>query len=228
MKPEFDSYSDTYDAAVNASISFSGLKTDYFTRSKVQHLTGILAKHFVEPSMLDLLDVGCGIGNLHPHLAENVRTISGVDISPNSIATAHKRNPWVDYRSYDGRRLPFADAVFDVTIAICVLHHVPPPQWPEFVSELRRVVKPGGLAVVFEHNPYNILTRYAVSSCAFDKDAVLLPARKTKQLLHMAGFHSAEVHYILTIPAANQSLRKLDALLGYLPLGAQYYAVGIA
>jgi hypothetical protein len=108
------------------------------------------------------------------------------------------------------------------------MHHVPPPQWPPFARELRRVVKTGGVGLVFEHNPFNFLTRRAVSSCVFDKNAILLPAGQTQRLLQDAGFTSVVSRYILAIPTANQTFQEIDRLFGRLPLGAQYYALGIA
>ncbi len=75
------------------------------------------------------------------------------------IQTARERNASVDYSVYDGQRLPYDDASFDFAYTICVMHHVPPAQWPAFAAEMRRVVKPGGMAAVFEHIPYNPLTR---------------------------------------------------------------------
>ena len=228
VKAQFDSYSQTYDATINAAIAFSGLKVDFFTRAKAQYLVQVLADRFGDPSRLDLLDVGCGIGNLHPFLAKVVRTITGVDVSSECIGTARERNPWVNYRLYEGNRLPFADASFDVAFTICVMHHVPPTDWPLFAGELRRVVKPGGIALVFEHNPYNFLTRYVVSSCEFDRDAVLLTGRTAKRVLTGVGFTGVVVHYILSVPAANHALQQVDRLFSRLPFGAQYYALGVA
>jgi len=108
------------------------------------------------------------------------------------------------------------------------MHHVPPEEWPVFTAELRRVVKPGGVALIFEHNPYNFVTRRVVSSCVFDKNAILLKPGETRALLKEAGFTKVETRYILTVPAANPALQIVDRLFGRLPLGAQYYALGIA
>jgi ubiquinone/menaquinone biosynthesis C-methylase UbiE len=225
---EFDSYDQNYDEAVNSAIAFSGLKVDFFTRAKAQYIARILTERFGDLSRLDLLDVGCGIGNIHRFFAGKVRSVRAVDVSSACIATARQRNPWVDYRHYDGDRLPFADATFDVAFTICVMHHVLPPQWPAFAREMRRVVKTGGVGLVFEHNPLNFLTRRVVSSCEFDKDAILLPASQTQCLLQDAGFSNVVTRYILAVPAANQAFQEVDKLFGRLPLGAQYYALGIA
>jgi ubiquinone/menaquinone biosynthesis C-methylase UbiE len=228
VKAQFDRYNRNYDVTVNSAIAFSGLKVDFFTRAKAKYLVRILTERFSALSQLDLLDVGCGIGNLHPFLTGVVHTIKGVDISSECIATARERNPSVDYQVYDGKQLPFADASFDAAFTICVMHHVPPADWPLFAQELKRVVKPGGIALVFEHNPYNLLTRYVVSSCEFDEDAVLLTGGTAKRVLTEAGFTEVVVHYILTIPAADQALQQVDRLFKRLPFGAQYYALAVA
>jgi len=123
---EFDAYHQNYNAAVNSSISFSGLTVDFFTRVKAEYIFSVLATQFDDVSRLDLLDVGCGIGNCHSFFTRKIRTLVGVDVSSDCIVTAAKRNPWVDYRSYDGNRLPFDDSRFDVAFTICVMHHVVP------------------------------------------------------------------------------------------------------
>ncbi len=228
MTAEFDRYHQTYDEILNSAIAFSGLNVDFFTKAKAQYLTRIMVDRFGDPSRLDLLDVGCGTGNLHPLLARATRSITGVDVSSECIALARERSPQVDYRLYDGGKLPFADASFDVAFTICVMHHVPPKDWPSFARELRRVVKPGGIALVFEHNPYNPLTRYVVSSCEFDTDAVLLTGGTAKKILTEAGFSDVVVHHILSIPAASRAVLRVDRWFRRLPFGAQYYALGVA
>jgi ubiquinone/menaquinone biosynthesis C-methylase UbiE len=225
---QFDQYNQTYDDVLNSAIAFSGLNVDFFTRAKTHYLRRIMTDRFGDASRLDLLDVGCGTGNLHPLLAPTVRSIKGVDVSSECLATARARSPEVDYQLYDGNRLPFADASFDVVFTICVMHHVPPADWLSFARELRRVVRPGGIALVFEHNPYNPLTRYVVSSCEFDTDAVLLTAGTTRRLLTEAGFGNVVTHNILTIPAASRTILQIDRWFRRLPFGAQYYALGVA
>jgi hypothetical protein len=77
--------------------------------------------------------------------------------------------------------------------------------------------------LVFEHNPRNPLTMRAVNSCPFDEDAVLLKAETTVRLLENAGFRDAVQRYILSVPAGNRMLRKVDSVFSRVPLGAQYY-----
>jgi hypothetical protein len=67
--------------------------------------------------------------------------------------------------------------------------------------------------------PKNILTRRGVSSCIFGKDAVLFTARQTRHLLLNAGFRDVVIRFILDVPAANQTLQRVDRLFGRSPLG---------
>src|SRR5262249_21983054 len=90
--------------------------------------------------------------------------------------------------------------------------------------EAKRVVRPGGLVCLIEHNPFNPFTRLAVLRCPFDADAVLLSAREAKRLLASAGLLGIEAGHFLFFPT--ESLRPLERRLRKLPLGAQYLAVG--
>lgn len=227
-RARFDAYAGSYADAVNRSIGFLGVKVDYFTRVKADYLLDLLAAHFGDPTKVRLLDIGCGVGNCHPLLTGRVAALAGTDVSADCVAQAAERNAGVDYRPYDGQRLPWDNASFDAVVTTCVMHHVPPEQWPAFAAEMKRVVRPGGLAVVFEHNPLNPLTRRAVSNCEFDDDAVLLGQRRTCALLAGAGFRDVRSRSILTVPSFGAMTRKLDLLLGRLSLGAQYFATGVA
>lgn len=223
---EFDAYKTSYRDTVNASLSFTGLDVDFFTRVKADYLRDLLAAHFPDPGGIDLLDVGCGVGNYHRLLQPHVGTLTGVDVSSECVLQAASENPGIRYDSYDGARLPYGDASFDAAFTICVMHHVPPGNWPGFVAEVLRVLRPGGLFAVFEHNPLNPLTMRVVNRCPFDRDAVLLRSGQTSELLKGAGFADVAARFILTVPAANALLRRLDLVLGRLPFGAQYFVTG--
>jgi SAM-dependent methyltransferase len=175
-----------------------------------------------------MLDVGCGIGSFHPLLRGMVGRLCGIDVSGDSIAQARADNPQVDYRAFDGKTFPHESASFDLVTAICVLHHVPPAAWLSFLAELRRVVRPGGLVCVIEHNPLNPLTRLAVMRCEFDRDAHLLGAGKTQSLLAASGLRDVGARYFLLLPWAGGLAGRLETGLRRIPLGAQYAVFGTA
>ncbi|MCU0830681.1 MAG: class I SAM-dependent methyltransferase [Rhizobiaceae bacterium] len=219
----FDQYKDNYSDAVDKAVAFTGLKTDFFTRVKADYLLDAAAAMPGGAATLDVLDVGCGVGNYHPLLAPQFRSLTGVDVSGACIDTARRRNADVRYEVYGGEKLPFDDASFDAAFTICVMHHVPPANWGGFAREMMRVLKPGGTALVFEHNPRNPLTMRAVNNCPFDADAVLMRSETTEQLFKDAGFKDIRTRYILNIPPFNRLMRKADVLFTPLHLGAQYF-----
>jgi SAM-dependent methyltransferase len=218
----FNERADTYQNEVEQSIAFAGVSHADITAHKVEHLLRICARLIGPPSKQRILDVGCGVGLTDALLVDRVGELHGIDISPESIERARLANPAVRYTAFDGTVFPLPDASVDAAFAICVLHHVPPEQWIAFAAELRRVVRPSGVAVIFEHNPLNPLTRLAVNRCEFDCDAHLLRRRTTVQLLRSAGLLVEQSSYILFTRRPHRVTRVDDALR-WCGLGAQYY-----
>ena len=198
MTELFDGYRGNYRDVVQSSIDFSGLPHSFFMRAKADLLRGMVGR------------------------------LSGIDVSSASITQARADNPGVDYRAFDGKTFPFDHAGFDLVTAICVLHHVAPAEWTHFMSEMRRVVRPGGLICVIEHNPLNPLTRLAVARCEFDRDAVLLGAGTTRKLMAGAGLREIDARYFLLLPWEAKAARRVEGAVSQLPLGAQYAAFGTA
>lgn len=101
-----------------------------------------------------ILEVGCGWGEL----AEWVRRETGaevvaLDLSPRMVELARERG--VDARVGDVQALPFADGEFDVAIAAWMLYHV--PDLDTGVSELARVLRPGGRLVVATNSRFHLM-----------------------------------------------------------------------
>ena len=224
---EFDRYSDSYRDAIERAIAFSGADPDVFTRVKARELLGLTARRLGDPRGLSFLDVGCGPGETDRWLEGHVRDLTGLDVSTEMVEVARKRNPWAVYRPAgpDGD-LPCQTGRFDVCFAICVLHHVAPRQRPPLVAEMARVTRPGGLVAIFEHNPWNPLTRKAVAGCEFDRDAVLVSRRESERLLRGSGLAEVEGSYIVFFTWESPRLQRIERLLGRLPLGAQHVVSG--
>jgi SAM-dependent methyltransferase len=227
MTELFDGYHDNYRDVVQSSIDFSGLPHHFFMRAKADLLGNLIAQR-LDTERPDMLDVGCGVGSLHPLLHGMVGRLSGIDVSSASLAQARTDNGRVDYREFDGRTFPFDDASFDLVTAVCVMHHVVPTEWAQFIAEMRRVTRSGGLVCVIEHNPYNPLTRLAVARCEFDRDAVLLGAGTTRKLMASGGLREIGARHFLLLPWDTRPARRLEHTLSGVPLGGQYAAFGTA
>jgi SAM-dependent methyltransferase len=173
-----------------------------------------------------LLDIGCGVGLIHRHIAPDFGDVVGVDVAGDALEVAQSVNPSVRYQTYDGVRLPFEENAFDTAVATCVMHHVPPQQWLVFVAEAIRVLRPGGVFMVFEHNPWNPLTRLAVARCAFDFDAVLLNPPRLTALLRGGGLADVSREFMFFTPFSNAPAQWAEQRLRWCPAGAQYVAFG--
>jgi SAM-dependent methyltransferase len=223
MTNTFDNCAPRYSDEVQSSIDFSGLRHDFFLEAKADVLARTLRSHFGAGVRPLALDIGCGVGLLHPYVRPLFDKLVAVDTSFVSIEQARRQNPDVEYSVID-RSLPYPDGAFDVTLTVCVLHHVPPGDWQAFTAEMHRVTRPRGLICVIEHNPLNPLTRIAVHRCSFDADAVLLRAGRTKALLRQAGASAVKAEFFLTFPTRRGFACRLERLLGRLSFGAQYLA----
>ena len=224
---EFDRFAEEYTAAHAANIRISGEDPEYFARSKIATLRARWdAEGRSEPD--GVLDFGTGIGNSLPHLKRlfAASEITGLDVSQKSLDVAGRRFPGAARLvRYDGGAVPLPDATFDLIFSACVFHHIEHDEHGLVFAELRRLLRPGGLMMIFEHNPINPATRYIVATCPFDGNAVLLGAPSLRKSQADAGFRNIDVAFTGFFPGALRTLRPLERFMTALPIGAQYYTV---
>jgi SAM-dependent methyltransferase len=220
-RTDFDHFAGDYEAELAAATAFAGADPIVYTKAKADLLLETVRAHF-GTAQVTALDVGCGPGHIHSMLAPHLRALHGCDPATALLEEARQANPGVVYAALEGGTLPYDDDAFDLAFTICVLHHVPPAERPAFVGQLARVVRPGGLVAVIEHNRLNPGTRRVVDTCSFDEDAVLLAGRETRRRLRSAGLHSIRTRYFLLAPWRNPVVRAVERVTGRLPLGAQY------
>jgi SAM-dependent methyltransferase len=221
---DFDQYTESYQEALERSIAFAGAEAARYVGAKARMLVDLARRRVGDPTALEALDVGCGPGETDAFLEGAFSGLCGVDISEGMVERAAERNPWASYASYArGEPLPHRDEAFDLSFAICVFHHVPLEERQDLVAEMARVTRQGGLVAIFEHNPWNPLTRKAVRDCPFDEDAELLSRREASRLLRAADLEPAESAYIIFFPKEGPRLERVERSLRRIPLGAQYY-----
>ena len=97
-----------------------------------------------------LLDVGCGDGGVARLLRERVGEVVAVDVE----RSAHwSGGPGLTFSVADGEELPFEDGSFDLVHSKDSLHHMQRPE--RSLAEYRRVLRPGGTALILEANRAN-------------------------------------------------------------------------
>ena len=224
---EFDGFADAYYDQHAANIKLSGEGPEYFSEYKIADARAICDRHRL--AIGRILDFGSGIGNSIPWLRKyfSAAEVTCADVSEHSLEMAKARYPGDErFCGISGRPLPLADATFDLVFTACVFHHIEHSQHVPWLTELRRVTRPGGLLVVFEHNPWNPLTVHAVNTCPFDANARLISSRQLRDSIHTAGWRPQETWHRIFFPRSLKALRPLERFMRAVPIGAQYCVVG--
>jgi SAM-dependent methyltransferase len=118
-------------------------------------------ERMLEPTRLApgevVLDIGCGTGSLAIAAKQKVGPegkVIGLDASAEMLARAAQKAGQagldVTFDQAAAQNLPVPDAQIDVVTATLMLHHLPRKGREECVHEMRRVLKPGGRALVVD------------------------------------------------------------------------------
>lgn len=90
-----------------------------------------------------ILDIGCGAGNMAHHLA-HYGHVTGMDFNPRPLVVAQERGLGIVNAS--GSEIPFPDASFDLVACLDTIEHI--PDEIAVLSEVKRVLKPGGKVII--------------------------------------------------------------------------------
>jgi trans-aconitate methyltransferase len=216
-KVNFDNYAENYNQLLKEGTNFFSSNEEYFARYKVD----LVCKQ-VNTSVSRILEYGCGIGrNIHfLQQAFPCAVIVGSDVSVASLEIARRDNTGVEFFLED-ESVGTAN-LFDLIFVAGVFHHVPVMQRAGVASKLFKRLSPGGQLFVFEHNPFNPITRRIVNNCPYDEDAVLLRPSELKKVLSNAALAIEHQSYCLFVPPRFSVLARMESLLGWFPLGGQY------
>ncbi len=140
----FDQIADQYDESLPPHV------VEHYLAKRVAYVKRLLPDGKV-------LDVGCGTGVVAGRLAEAGYDVTGVDPSAGMLAYVEEHAPRVKVSEGSATELPFADGSFDLTMCVAVMHHIAEPDAVHrSLGEMVRVTRPGGLILVWDHNPRNL------------------------------------------------------------------------
>ena len=217
----FDEYAASYEVALSSAIAPSGETREYFAERRVKWLQRCLQERRETPRRV--LDFGCGDGATTPVLLQilGAESALGLDASPKSIELALKKfaNAQIKYVSLAN----FGPCgQFDLAYCNGVFHHIPPPERAAAVTVIKRALRPGGLFAFWENSPWSLASRYVMSRCAFDRDAIMISPPEARNLLQTGGFEILRTDFRFIFPNILRWLRGAEDFVYDLPFGAQY------
>lgn len=227
---EFDEYARDY----HKSMDHIGRRIvdrdgNYFIQVKCQKLIELLGSDNAPVGVWRIIDVGCGTGDAEKSIPIGFANITAIDLSFEMIKIASRFNSPVlaRYLQADAVKIPLPDAYADLVFASCVFHHMEEGKIMSALREMRRVCKPGGWVVCFEHNPYHPLTQLVVRTTPIDRSAHLHPLKKMSIYFSAAGLLNQFHHYFLYAPKSiDKALWPMLRKISHLPFGGQYILAG--
>ncbi len=190
----------------NREVKFNGIK---WIKKKGIYVDGIITtintwKRKIECNFKNniVLDAGCGAGNKTYYFSQFGKEIHGIDISQKDIEEAKDRfnakNLFFKVASVE--QIPFRDNTFDVVCSCWVIEHLENPK--KFIDEAFRVLKPGGIFILWAPNVKSIigfLTK--IIPLAFKVEILRILSKKPKEKVsHHKCYYRAN------------SIRKIDKL----------------
>ena len=222
-KVNFDLHAESYEKQMAEDLKFFIEETGYLAEYKVK----IVKETLEDKKPRNILEYGCGIGMninfFNKHFGQS--EIYGCDISKKSLEVAEERNhERVKFFLITEENSAKYKNFFDVIFVSCVFHHIQPSHRLNSMKNIFSLTKPGGVFYLFEHNPYNPITRKIVNECIWDTDAILLKPGESYNLTKEAGFTPEHRRkYTLFFPGFLRFLRRTEKFISFLPLGGQYY-----
>ncbi|HZQ68403.1 MAG TPA: class I SAM-dependent methyltransferase [Terriglobales bacterium] len=225
MNSQFDRHARTYDEDLKQALSITGESRHFFAQRRVTFLAQCLQKLGEKPRFG--VDYGCGTGDTTELLRQVLRldSVTGLDVSRKSleIARSSHKSPHChfldpgEYGPPDTNDLAYCNGVF---------HHILKAERPAALSYIRDCLRPGGVLALWENNPLNPGTRYVMSRCEFDRDAIPVASREARKLLLESGFQILSVNFLFLFPRFLRKLRVIEPYVSALPFGAQYQVLG--
>jgi SAM-dependent methyltransferase len=231
----FDQVARDYERIHNRSLP-PGVRSDEFVVQKAVQLVAWIGAAY-RGRELRYLDFGCGNGRLFRQLLESPGLrplfdrghlrLFGFDTSVESLreaeAIAGAGNVCL---ADDFARFP-RGVRFDFVISCNVFHHIPPDVRHAAVDRLADWAAPGAHLVIWEHNPLNPFARLIVRICPFDREARLLSLPAARRLFGRR-FDYRRHAFVNVFPPGLQrvgTLRRIEARLARVPVGAQYWVM---
>jgi ubiquinone/menaquinone biosynthesis C-methylase UbiE len=161
-----------------------------YARNRYEGARDALRAFAREVAHADVVEIGSGTGHWLAELADCARSIVGIEPSWGMLQIARADAPTALIVQARAEEIPLASASIDRMICVNAFHHFGDRR--AFVSEARRVLRPGGGIMIIGIDPHTGLDRWWVYDyfpSALGADCARYPSTETiRELLDEAGF----------------------------------------
>jgi SAM-dependent methyltransferase len=172
-------------------------------------------RDLVEPKPGDrVVDLGCAAGAITHFLTSFGCEVVGVDSEPLAIEAATDLFPGLRFELADVTRLPFDDASLDKAVAADLVEHLDDATFAGMLTEVRRVLVPGGTLSLYTPNPLHFVERMKEHDIVLAQNPTHIGLRNSRQLavgLEQAGY---EIEINSWRPSFVRVLRSVERVAG--------------
>ena len=130
--------------------------TNFFSYQVGEGVVNFVKHYHPEISKAIVLDYGCGPGFIIEWFLKAGATTYGVDMSPETVNLVNEKfkdeERFKGGKRFDGGTLPYDDDMFDIITVTEVIEHLLPWHIDTVLSELKRILKPGGILLMTTPN----------------------------------------------------------------------------
>jgi ubiquinone/menaquinone biosynthesis C-methylase UbiE len=178
---------------------------DKMLASEEKKFLGAIRAEMLNDVTGNVLEIGAGTGVNFQYYQAGAH-VTATEPDPYMLERAKKRaseaKAAIELRQVAAEELPFPDASFDFVIDTLVLCSVSDPR--KVLSEIKRILKPGGELRLYEHvrykNPIGALSQDLISPAWQWCGAGCHPNRNTERYLREAGFELSDVRIRKELP----------------------------
>jgi SAM-dependent methyltransferase len=144
-------------------------------------------------SMGPVCDLGCGPGHVARYLHDRGVEICGIDLSEELVERARRLNPGIEFRQGDTYALTASAGTWSGIVAFYSIIHIPSAEHVKVLSEMYRVLRPGGLLLITFHLGHEILHFDDLWGVKVSLDFHLFQSQQVVDSLRAAGFSVEQI-----------------------------------
>lgn len=203
---------DAHAAATDDLVEAAPPGQDFGTYVRTQKLLPGVGEFLGDLEGKQVIEYGCGLGQLTVLLARSGAQVTAFDISAHSVETTRKRarlsgvEDRITLAVAAGEQLPFDDESFDLAFGKAVLHHLDPVSGSQ---ELARILRPGGRAAFSEPLGTNPLVGFARDHVPYPgkhERGADIPLRFSDVEAWMTPFSKADIHGVQLLSMVERGL----------------------